>query len=335
MKSVHLVIPDLFLPKDYAAEVCAELRLPALEKLLGKGRSEILEAVPLENLLCELFAVPVRNDAPIAALSAACDGLAAGCWLRADPVNLDLQRTRLLLGEVPVREVEAATLCASLNGHFAGQGMQFFAPHPQRWYVRIDTLPDMQTTPLSAVIGADVRKALPSGADAPRWHRLFNEIQMLLYAHPLNDAREARGEPAINSLWFWGAGVAPVAAQQNFQCTSSDEVLAQMLAAAAAVPFSAWRERWRDQECAGRQLLVWSGLRAPLRHGDLAAWRSALQDFEISYAMPLWQALRSGEIGQLRLDIAGMDSLCRVSLTRRDAWAFWRGSGQLAGYSLV
>jgi hypothetical protein len=79
MKSVHLVIPDLFLPQDFAAEVCAELGLPALEKLLGRGHSEIPEHVPLENLLCEMFGVAYQSDAPIAPISATFDGLGAGC----------------------------------------------------------------------------------------------------------------------------------------------------------------------------------------------------------------------------------------------------------------
>ena len=39
MKNVHLIIPDLFLPEDIAAEVCADLHLPALEKLLARGAS--------------------------------------------------------------------------------------------------------------------------------------------------------------------------------------------------------------------------------------------------------------------------------------------------------
>ena len=62
MKNVHLVITDLFLPKDFAAEVCAGLNLPALEKLLARGAS--LSAVQtdqagvtFEDFLCELFAV--------------------------------------------------------------------------------------------------------------------------------------------------------------------------------------------------------------------------------------------------------------------------------------
>jgi hypothetical protein len=43
--------------------------------------------------------------------------------------------------------------------------------------------------------------------------RLASELQMLLYAHPVNDAREREGQPAINALWMHGAGrlIRPVA----------------------------------------------------------------------------------------------------------------------------
>src|SRR5450759_922275 len=287
MKSVHLVIPDLFLPKDFAAEVSAGLSVPALQKLLGRGASTkplVLSAVegaartyglgfPLEDLLCELFDIPFQGEAPIAPISAAFDGLAAGCWLRADPVNLNLQRDQLLLAGVQVGSEEAAALCASLNAHFAGQGMEFFAPHPQRWYVRLNALPLMRTTPLSQVIGGDVRGALPSGAEAARWHQLFNEIQMLLYAHPLNEAREARGESTINSVWPWGGGSSVMGLlQKSYGNVSSDAVLVEMFAAVAGVPFSAWQKQWRNEAYDGKQLLVWTGLRSSLQRGDLAAW---------------------------------------------------------------
>jgi hypothetical protein len=336
MKSVHLVIPDLFLPKDFAAEVSAGLSVPALQKLLGRGRSEILEPVALEDLLCELFDIPSQGDTPIATISAAFDGLTAGCWLRADPVNLNLQRDQLLLAEVQVGSEEAAALCASLNGHFAGQGMEFFAPHPQRWYVRPDALPLMRTMPLSQVIGGDVRRVLPTGEDAARWHQVLNEIQMLLHAHPLNEAREARGELTINSVWFFGGGRSenrPL--QKNYENASSDDVVVEMFAEAADVPFSPWSEQWRDAENAGKQLVVWTGLRSAIQRGDLAGWRIALQDFERGYARPIWHALRSGKIASLQVDILGGDSLRRVRLTRGEAWAFWRRAKRLAEHSLT
>jgi len=337
MKSVHLVIPDLFLPKDFAAEVCADLRLPALESLLRRGQSEILAPVELEDLLCEMFGLPCRDDAPIAPISAAFDGLGAGCWLRADPVHLRLQRDQmLLLANSEISAEEAGQMCASLNEYFAGQGMEFFAPHPQRWYVRLDSLPDIRTRPISQVIGGDVRRALPTGADAAHWHRVFNEIQMLLFAHPFNELRDERGVLTINSVWLWGTGHSEnVSLQKNYSNASSDEVLVEMLATAAGVPFSAWTGHWRDTEDDGRQLLVWTGLRSALQSGDLAAWRTALQDFESGFAQPLWQALRDGKIARLHLDILSADGIRRVTLTRGDAWSFWRRTRLLAEYSLV
>jgi len=351
MKSIHLVITDLFLPKDFAAGVGADV--PVLEKILARGastgtaRTDLL-ALPLENYLCELFGVSRQADVPIAPISAAFDGLDEGCWLRADPVHLRLQREQLVLLPNPeVSAEEAAQLCASLNQHFAGQGMTFYAPHPKRWYVRLDRLPDMATVPLSQAAGRNVHGLLPKGAEMLHWHRVFNEIQMLLFAHPLNEAREIRGELPINSVWFWGGGCddALASVQRAYDSVHSDDVLAEMLAAAAGIPLTGWPAQWdvsltptlsqREFSSEGKQLLVWTGLRSTLQRGDLAAWRDALQNFETNYAQPLWQALRAGKIAQLQIDILGGDGVRRVRLTRGDAWAFWRRTKRLAEYSIV
>lgn len=347
MKNVHLVIADLFLPEDFAAEVCAGLHLPALERILARGRAGTQRPVSMEAVLCGLFDVPCA--AGVAPISAAFDGLGEGCWLRADPVHVRLQREQVvLLPDVEVSADEALHLCASLNEHFAGQGMEFFAPHPQRWYLKLAALPDIATVPLSQAAGHNIHGNLPAGAEARRWHQLFNEVQMLLFAHPLNAAREARGAVPVNSVWFWGNGSNDIAPQCTYGSVSSDEVLVEMLAYAAGIPFADWSPRWhnsllsalsseREKGVAtrGGQLLVWSGLRSALQRGDLAAWREALQDFEIGYAQPLWQALRSGKIARLQVDISGGDTLRQLHLTRGDAWAVWRRAKRLPEYSVV
>jgi hypothetical protein len=342
MNNIHLVIADLFLPNDLAAEVCAGLHLPALEKILGRGASTGSGrtggvGASLEGLLCEMFGVPYQPVVPIAPISALFDGLSDGCWLRADPVHLRLQRDQLvLLPNLEVSADEAGHLCAALDRHFSGQGMEFIAPHPQRWYVKLDRLPDIETVPLSQAAGRNVHDLLPEGAEALRWHQLFNEIQMLLFSHPVNEAREARGELPVNSLWFWGGGCTANALPQRI-CghVSSDEPLAEMFAAAANIPFSGWHGQWRNEERNGKRLLVWTGLRSALQRGDLDAWRAALQDFETGYAQPLWRALRAGKISQLQVDVLGGDRVLRMVLKRADAWAFWRRSRSLAGCSMV
>jgi len=336
MKFVHLVIPDLFLPRDVAAEASRGLHLPVLEMMLGRGRRKSLQPAPLENLLFEIFGMPCQHNAPVAGLSAVYDGLGDGNWLRADPVNLNLRRNQLMMAVVGVTGEEAIQLCASLNGHFAGQGMEFFAPHPQRWYVRLEDQPRMDTTPFSQVIGGDISGALPVGEDSARWHQVSNETQMLLHAHPLNESREARGEPAVNSVWFWGGGYGQnLSLKIDFDAVNSDDVLTEMLSSSAGVTFSGWPSRWDRLQCDGNQLLVWTGLRSAMQQGDLATWRTALQEFESSYALPLWQALRSGNITQLKLDILSTDSLQKLMLTRGDSWAFWRSTRRLDEHSMV
>lgn len=334
MRYVHLVIPELFLPKDFAAEVSADLPLPSLMKLLARGsNNQVEKPVTLESWLSGMFGLSGAADAPIAAISAAFDDLERACWLRADPVNLRLQRDQLLLSSVLPSGDEAQRLCASLNEYFAGQGMTFFAPHPLRWYLRLDAPLFIRTTPLPELLGRNIRGALPTGDDSAHWHRLFNEIQMLLYAHPVNEAREACGESTINSVWLWGEGSLVEPLLNDYQNVSSDDELVEMFASAADIPFSAWSKHW--QEIEGKQLLVWTGLRSAMQRGDLAAWRDALQNFETGYAQPLWQALQNGKISQLKIEVlAGGNSRC-ITLTHGSAWAFWRRGKPLAQYSMV
>lgn len=334
MKSIHLIIPDLFLPKDFAFEVCADLHLPVLSKMLTRGSStQVRKSDTPESLLCGLFGQSGAGDAPIAAISAAYDGLPQGNWLRADPINLRLQRDQMLLSAVLATTDEARQLCVSLNEYFAGQGMGFFAPHPQRWYVRLDVPPNIRTTPLPELFGCNIRGDMPMGEDAAHWHKLFNEIQIMLYAHPVNDAREARGEPTINSVWLWGEGKLDEPLRKGYQAVSSDDDLVKMFSSAADIPFLAWDKQWCESE--GKQLLVWTGLRAAIQRGDWAAWRDALQAFEAGYAGPLWQALQEGKISQIKIDVLAGENSCSFNIMRGAVWKVWRRSKPLAQFSLV
>ncbi len=324
MKTIHLVIPDLQLPAEFAAEVCADLALPALKKLLARGKTQALpRSDSLEACLCDAFGLA---NLPIAALSAQYDGLPQGRWLRADPVNLTLQRDRLCLGTPPVLPSEATEFCAHLNTYFAAQGLRFCAPHPQRWYLNLDKLPTIITTPLAHVLGENVRNALPTGENTAYWHQLFNEIQMLLYSHPVNAQREQRGDAAINSVWFWGEGVWLDAASP-YTAVSSDTQLADIFATAVHIPFSPWQTKW--DPTSPRQLLVWTALQRAVQQGDFAAWRTAILEFEQNYAQPIWQALCRGDIAQLTLDSLGNAHPTRIQLARHDTWAVWRRETEL------
>lgn len=326
MKQLQLIIPGLFPPPDIAAEVCAGLKLPALEKLLARGNAVASPDGNLEDSLCAVFGV--RSVAPV---RAAADGLDVddAYWLCADPVNLQLQRAQVLVlpGAVPVKE-EADSLCDALNAHFAGTGLSFFAPHPRRWYVRVEVEPQISTTPLRQVLWQDAKYYQPQGEDALRWQRLATEMQMVLYAHPLNQAREARGEPLVNNLWLWGGGrAAPL--KRAFDVSGGDNDLAGAFALMAGVAQTGTLQAVLE---ASSENGLWVCIAADdaLQLGDLHAWREAVQRIEREIAHPLLKALQAGRLRHLSLDVG----VRRFRLTRGDAWKLWRPERSLARYAV-
>lgn len=330
MEHLHFLIPDLFPPQDIAAEVCAGLQLPALEKVLARSTASASAFGSLEDWLCNAFAA--KGVAPV---RAAADGLEVGegYWLCADPVSLQLQRAQMLLlpDVVPNRE-EAAALCDALNSHFAGTGMVFFAPHPQRWYVRLEEDQEITTSPLRNVAWRDAKFHQPRGADALRWQRITTEMQMLLYAHPVNQAREARGQTVINSLWLWGGGRA-TQLQLAHDAVGGDSELAGAFARVADVPqIESLQALLEGQYESG--LWVCDAAGVALQFGDLYRWREEVQRVEQELAQPLQKALQAGRLHRLTLEVLQEKGSQRFELTRTGAWKLWRAARSLARYAV-
>ncbi|HKB63767.1 MAG TPA: hypothetical protein VKD03_12920, partial [Burkholderiales bacterium] len=178
---------------------------------MARGRRKRIASISPEAWLFGRFGVERQRDWPVAPYTLLADGGAPErhFWMRADPVHLRVGRDSLDLADSAAFEVsraESEALVDTLNRHF-GRAMLFYSTRPARWYVRLEKAPDMQTTPAAAARGAAIDEKLPSGPDAMRFHALMNEAQMLLHEHPVNAERETRGEPALNSVWFWGGGV--------------------------------------------------------------------------------------------------------------------------------
>src|SRR6266849_3074175 len=312
----RLFIPDFF---STEGEDSGD-RLVAAETLFAKGRRRRLAASSREAWLFERFAVPKQRDWPVAPYT-----------LRADPVHLRLGRDTLTFADsaaFDVSRAESEALVETLNRHF-GDAMLFYPLQPARWYVRLQEAPDMHTTPPSAAREETIEGNLPSGPDAMRFHALMNKAQMLLHEHPVNAEREARGEPALNSVWFWGGGVIAAARDRPFSTVFGDDPLARGLALAAGIPVRALPKD------AGSMLADWGEegvalvvLDAP-REAQLRERRAAL---ERDWCGPLLAALKSGRIGMLTLQLCGADSLLEVETVRSDLRYFWRRRKPLSAY---
>ena len=228
-----------------------------------------------------------------------------------------------------IQLAESEALAQTLNQHFSGE-LSFLPLQAERWCVRVKKfdLADLRTETLAAVAGRDVNRHLPSGGDSKRWHSLLNEIQMLLHEHPVNEAREARGEPPINSVWPWGAGRLPADLKAHWHSVTSDDPLAAGYAQVAGIrhrPLPAGAGEWLDRLPEdGRQLAILDTLRTPFSLGDYAAWRARIIDIEERWCAPLVASLKSGRIGMITLCVPDGAELCSFESTRNDLRKFWR-----------
>ena len=290
---MRFIVPHLF-PPDRLRDAAADgLRLPALETLRARGRMQAGAPRSLESVLGELFGLGMDDDAPLAPCLLKGAGVEPGdaWWLRVDPVHLQVRRDRLvpIMGAaLEVQGMEAEALRASLAQHF-GPAFSLLGTPEGDWYWRRSTPLGLDMPPPSVAAGRAV--AVRRGGAALEWQKLVNEIQMLLHDHPINQARDAAGQPAINSLWAWGEGrwTAPRA---GAAAVYADHPLARQLARGLGTACAAQPAHW-DRSLPQSAVLVLDALLEPGQYDDAWAWRAALQGLERDWFVPLLRARKS------------------------------------------
>ena len=234
-----------------------------------------------------------------------------GVWLAADPawVQPDMNGVRLLAcGHMGLEMDEAHALAEPLRPVFDEAGMQLELATPDHWHLRLpaDTPLPGFAAPEQA-LGEDLAQHLPRGAEGRRWRVLLNDIQVLLHQHPLNAARQARGQSPVNSLWLWGGGRRPPPATSELAGVVSDDLLLRALAARAGI---AQQLRTAEAMAAGE-----------------AGWLIDLQDLPAhELASRWWPALQPLlERQSVALHFASGE---RWLHKPRHRWRLWRGAGR-------
>lgn len=290
----------------------------ALMYLLSKAKITQVN-MPLEALICEQFGLPlcseIQPDYPIAAIAAAADGLdvSDAFWLRADPVNLVLQRDCFSLGEpipLPVEITDAGNIIVSLNQHFSQDDLSFYIGNSGACYLRSGQALRIKTTLPSVAAGKNIHPFMPQGVAGGKWLSVLNEIQMLLHEHPVNIAREEKGELAVNSLWLSGGGQM----EQSKSLKNNADLIA------ANSPFYQGLAKWSS--------IRYQNLPADL-HGLLSdenqQVRLQLTEIQNSFEL-LLTALKSKIIKRLTLNVGFYERTLIAEITPLDLYKFWRNN---------
>lgn len=326
---LDLLLPDLLHPG-------LDVRMPALERWLARGTASTRPQGDAQSLLAQAFALP--SPPPVALVTLAARGPAPeGEWLFADPVHLEVRQDAVALhdaGTLGVTTDEARALAATLGEHFAQDGLELRVESPERWYARVPEGESPVAVPLAEARGRNLFGLLPKGAGRINWASALTEAQMLLATHPVNAEREANGRPAVNGVWFWGAGLRPASVAKPYARVHSSDDFARGLAALASVRSLPEPRGWSevDVPAAGESVLVHViEAMEPVRRGDREAHARVLADLDARWFEPLAEAL--ARFGTVNLLLPRARDTLAVTLAARDRWKLFARARPLSDHA--
>lgn len=291
---MHLLIAHASALSESCRHTLEDLNLPQLAALLSRleptMRSEADEfslCTPHERALAGALGLAGPDGClPWGAHLAAQDGIDTGdlSWGLLTPAHwhVGINHVTMLDPQVlALEEDESRELLEAVRSLFESEGWALAWGAPTRWYAAHESLTELPTASLDRVIGRNVDAWMPDHAQARMLRRLQQEVQMLLYTHPLNDRRQERGLMPVNSFWLSGCGPRQVAKVDP-------------------------------------QLMVDTRLRAGLMSDDWAAWAQAWREIDASVVREAMAALRAGQ--PLRLTLCGERSAQSFEPATRKLW---------------
>jgi hypothetical protein len=264
---MHTLIPYAAAPGPRCRQAAATLQLPNLTKLLQL----LSPTATLQGSDADLTPLHERAWAQALGLSGA-DGLLP--WAALDAQRLGLTTLHGLEGwawispchwtahadhvemsdpaQLGLTTKEAEALWQAIQPYFSEDGITLFVHalgHTgTRWLAHSKHFKDLPTASLDRAIGHAVGDWAPRLEQALPLQRLQNEMQMLLYTHPVNDARATTKRPSVNSIWISGTGTLSASEtgilpnKSSEQCTVRDALRSPALADDA----QAWSKAWES-----------------------------------------------------------------------------------------
>ena len=280
---MHLIIPYAASYTFTGPEVWGGLELPHLQALLSQLQRQQVQQdasptpvhLPHERLQAQALGWHSEADAlPWAAWQLAQKGLTSDrpqAWMT--PCHWQIGMDQVVMADpehLRLSDDESQQLLQAMQPFLQEDGLQVRWHSALLWHVQGELLANLPTASLDRVIGQNVKHWMPEHPAARPLQRLQSEMQMLLYNHPVNDARDARRQHTVNAFWLHGAGTLPAVTPSA----------APSVSATVTVP---------------------DALRASALHGDVQAWRQVWQQLDATAVADLLEHVQATGQGQLSL----------------------------------
>ena len=255
---MHLIIPYAASHTFMNPAAWLGLKLPHLQTLLSllqrqkalQDSEDLALHMPHERLLAEALGWAQDSAAlPWAAWHSAEQGQPSAkpqAWMTPCHWQVGMDQVVMLdPASLFLSDDESQQLLQAMQPFLQEDGLQVTWHSALAWHAQGDMLAEMPTASLDRVIGQNVKPWMP---DSPSAHhaarplqRLQSEMQMLLYNHPVNDAREARRQHTVNAFWLHGAGTLLAGSGALAQPVAMPDALR---AGALRGDLQAWQQSW-------------------------------------------------------------------------------------------
>ncbi len=225
---MRTLIPYAAAAGPQCQQALATLQLPQLKQLLqlltltSRRAGNPQHLTPLHERIVAQFMGLEGDDGliPWAALDAQRLGLTAlhggDGWAWITPCHWTLQSDHASMADplqLALTGKDAEALWQAMQPYFQEDGITLFVHalghSSTRWLAHGAVFKDLPTASLDRVGGHTVDAWMPRQEQAKTLRRLQNEMQMLLYTHPVNDARAKFKLDSVNSFWVSGTGSLP------------------------------------------------------------------------------------------------------------------------------
>ncbi len=224
---MHILIPYAAPAGPQCQAALARLQLPGLAALLQLlSPAEQLPGGPEQlSPLHERVQARLRGWADVDGLLPWAAAQAQALW-GADAANADwawvtpchwtVHSDHVAMADpaqLTLAEAESQAFLQAMEPYFLEDGIRLHWHASGHWLAQGTVFHALPTASLERVRGAAVDAWMPRQAQARTLRRLQNEMQMLLYTHPLNDARAHDKLPTVNAFWVSATGALPATAQ--------------------------------------------------------------------------------------------------------------------------
>ncbi|WP_284616754.1 hypothetical protein [Aquabacterium humicola] len=253
---MHLIVPFAAATSEAGRHALHDLPLPQLERLLARLQPQPADAAdestlspPHERALARALGWTVDDGLlPWAARLARRSGApeSGDAWGLLTPLHLHVGTHQVSMIDPAALQLDDAAsreLLAAVRPLLDSEGFTLHYAGPLQWLATHAGFDGLATASLDRVIGRNIDPWLPGQPAARLVRRIQNEVQMLLYTHPINDRREAACLPTVNSFWLSGCGRARPEAAETDEAPIVDD---RLRTAALGEDWVAWREAWQQ-----------------------------------------------------------------------------------------